>query len=372
MSFVLRSLRIAVRESQHGVIKHLGRPDPRSALMGCRRTSTSTGQRRQTPASIPIIALEIKTDGTIRERHLQKSDVAADLHLNYRDLRVVDPSFRSETAMFLARSSAIVVHLEHIRALVQANRILLFDPNHPRVQAFLPELRDRLKQEKHPLPYELRALEAILINVCGTLNRSLLTLSPSVESVLDTLSSSTTAGFGSVQVAQSLDRLLPLENSMNEFGSQVEQIRNAMIEVLENDEDMSEMYLTDKMVTGHRRRTDQHEDVEMMFETYLKQVDSILNEIRSIAKEVEVTENVIQIRLDAARNRILRLEVYLNLVTMSLAAGALFAGVFGMNLTSGYEEHPYAFYIVSTSLLGSSVLFFKGSMAYLRFKRIFP
>mmetsp|Transcript_38985 Transcript_38985/g.154327 ORF Transcript_38985/g.154327 Transcript_38985/m.154327 type:complete len:105 (+) Transcript_38985:628-942(+) len=81
-------------------------------------------------------------------------------------------------------------------------------------------------------------------------NRSLLTLSPSVESVLDTLSSSTTADFGSVQVAQSLDRLLPLENSMNEFGSQVEQIRSAMIEVLENDEDMSEMYLTDKMVTG--------------------------------------------------------------------------------------------------------------------------
>lgn len=25
--------------------------------------------------------------------------------------------------------------------------------------------------------------------------------------------------------------------------------------------------------TGHRRRTDQHEDVEMMFETYLKQVN---------------------------------------------------------------------------------------------------
>mmetsp|Transcript_14194 Transcript_14194/g.20632 ORF Transcript_14194/g.20632 Transcript_14194/m.20632 type:complete len:190 (-) Transcript_14194:1995-2564(-) len=185
MSFVLRSLRIAVRESQHGVIKHLGRPDPRSALMGCRRTSTSTGQRRQTPASIPIIALEIKTDGTIRERHLQKSDVAADLHLNYRDLRVVDPSFRSETAMFLARSSAIVVHLEHIRALVQANRILLFDPNHPRVQAFLPELRDRLKQEKHPLPYELRALEAILINVCGTLVgfKSSQTASKSVNSL---------------------------------------------------------------------------------------------------------------------------------------------------------------------------------------------
>mmetsp|Transcript_38985 Transcript_38985/g.154324 ORF Transcript_38985/g.154324 Transcript_38985/m.154324 type:complete len:190 (+) Transcript_38985:56-625(+) len=169
MGFALRALRVAVRESRYGGNVHLGRQDSRNALMRCRRTSTSAGQRRQTPASVPIIALEIKTDGTIRERHLQKSDVAAELHLNYRDLRVVDPSFRSETAMFLARSSAIVVHLEHIRALVQANRILLFDPNHPRVQAFLPQLRDRLRQETHPLPYELRALEAILINVCGTL-----------------------------------------------------------------------------------------------------------------------------------------------------------------------------------------------------------
>lgn len=79
-------------------------------------------------------------------------------------------------------------------------------------------------------------------------NRSLLTLTPAVESVLDTLS--TTQDFGSVTVAQCLDRLLPLENSMNEFGSQVEQVRQALIEVLENDEDMSEMYLTEKKITG--------------------------------------------------------------------------------------------------------------------------
>jgi magnesium transporter len=93
--------------------------------------------------------------------------------------------------------------------------------------------------------------------------------------------------------------------------------------------------------------------------------------VTSTLRAVKATENVTQIRLDAMRNRILRLEVFLNLGAVSVAAGGLVAGAFGMNLATGWEEIPGVFWIVSGSAVGVSLLTFRVILAYLRFRRIF-
>lgn len=131
------------------------------------------------------------------------------------------------------------------------------------------------------------------------------------------------------------------------------------------------MYLTAFQDTGHRRPSDQHDEVEMMLENYVKQIDTVHSEVTSTLRAVKATENVTQIRLDAMRNRILRLEVFLNLGAVSVATGGLVAGAFGMNLKTGIEETPGMFMIVSGSMVAVSVLAFRLSLAYLRYKRIF-
>ncbi|EME29228.1 magnesium transporter CorA-like family protein (MRS2-7) isoform 2 [Galdieria sulphuraria] len=293
--------------------------------------------RNEAIAAVPLVCIEVDIHGNMTSKQVQKTELASFLKLNFRDLRVVDPSFRNESPVFLARKNVVVgiprffcpvlligfgylkvVHFEHIRAVIQATSILLFDPPHPSVQNFIPSLRTRIRDRSHPLPFEFRSLEAILIDVCTSLSRQLRTLVPAVENVLDTLSSNDT---GADTVRSCLDRLLPLQNSLNEFEVKIREAHTALNDVLRSDEDMSEMYLTTKLETGHRRRVDQHEEVEMMFETYLKQIDSMLNEVASTIQTVRVTENITQIRLDAMRNRILRLEVYLNLGMLSLSTG---------------------------------------------------
>eukprot|EP00871_Galdieria_phlegrea_P003219 jgi/Galph1/3899/GphlegSOOS_G2572.1 len=341
--------------------------------------------RNEAIATVPLICVEVDAQGNITSKQLQKTELASSLRLNYRDLRVVDPSFRNESPVFLARKNAVIVHLEHIRAIVQANSVLIFDPANPAVQNLLPQLRSRIKDRSHPLPFEFRSLEAFLIDVCTLLSRELRTLVPALENVLDTLS---TNEAGTDTVRRCLDRLLPLQNSLNDFEVKIREVHSALNDVLRSDEDMSEMYLTTKLETGeqlqvflncilivilkgHRRRTDQHEELEMMFETYLKQIDSIRNEVASTLHTVRATENITQIRLDAMRNRILRLEIYLNIGMLSLSTGAFCSGLFGMNLTSHMEDHPYAFYLVSASLIGFSSLAFATAVAWVRFKKIF-
>lgn len=326
--------------------------------------------RPEAPATVPLAAVELSAaNSKPRVLHLQKGDAAAALGLMVRDMRAVDASFRSSSPTIVARNAGIIVHLEHIRVIVTKDKVLVFDPANPDVEAFIPRLQRRLLSPSHPMPFEFRAIEGVLVDLCSSLNSQLGNLTPSIELVLDTLS--TTTDFGGNTVQNCLDRLLPLENALNEFSVKVDQTRRALLDVLASDEDMSTMYLTAFHDTGHRRRVDQHDEVEMMLENYIKQVDTVYSEVTSTLRAVKATENVTQIRLDAMRNRILRLEVYLNLGAVSVASGGLVAGAFGMNLQTGWEEVPGVFWIVSGTAVGACFLTFRLILAYLRFKQIF-
>lgn len=330
----------------------------------------SVSLRPEAPATVPLAAVELNiANSKPRLLHLQKADAAAALGLMVRDMRAVDASFRSSAPTIVARPAGIIMHLEHIRVIVTTDRVLVFDPANPDVDAFIPRLQRRLLSPSHPMPFEFRAIEGVLVDVCSSLNTKLGNLMPSIERVLDILS--TTTDFGGNTVQDCLDRLLPLENSLNEFSVKVDQIRRAFLDVLASDEDMSTMYLTAFRDTGHRRRVDQHDEVEMMLENYIKQIDTVYSEVTSALRAVKATENVTQIRLDAMRNRILRLEVYLNLGAVSIATGGLVAGAFGMNLQTGWEEVPGMFLIVSGTAVGACFLTFRLSLAYLRLKQIF-
>jgi magnesium transporter len=333
--------------------------------------SSAVHLRPEGPATVPLAAVELSAAATHKPRllHLQKADAAAALGLMVRDMRAVDASFRSSSPTIVARDAGIIVHLEHVRVIVTPDKVLVFDPGNPDVEAFVPRLQRRLLSPSHPMPFEFRAVEGVLVDVCSSLNAQLGALTPATDLVLDTLS--TTTDFGGDTVQHCLDRLLPLENALNEFAVKVDQIRRALNQVLASDEDMSTMYLTVFRDTGQRRRVDQHDEVEMMLENYIKQIDTVHSEVTSTLRAVKATENVTQIRLDAMRNRILRLEVFLNLGAVSVAAGGLVAGAFGMNLATGWEEIPGVFWIVSGSAVGVSLLTFRVILAYLRFRRIF-
>lgn len=326
-------------------------------------------RRPEPPATIPLAALEILPDGTVSARQVQKADVALELSLNLRDLRVVDPTFRNESPVILARPTAMVIHLVHVRVLVTATRVLLFDPHHPAVAALTPRLRARLLDATHPLPFEMRALEAVLVDVCCGIREEVARLKPKVQAALHVMSKE--GEFGGRGITEGLDALLPLEMALNELTGSVGMVRTALNEVLMSDEDMSDMYLSWKAATGEERGVDEHDEIEMMVEGYLKQVDAVVFDLGRLLRAVKTTENVTQIRLDASRNRILRLEVFLNLGAVSVASAACFAGLFGMNLLSGLEEDPHAFWVVSAASAGVAAVVFRSVLMYLRWKRIF-
>jgi len=62
----------------------------------------------------------------------------------------------------------------------------------------------------------------------------------------------------------------------------------------------------------------------------------------------------------------MRINLVVSLAALSVATGAFGAGVFGMNLWHGWEEHPTAFSIVTEGLVGGAGFVFLVSYLYYR------
>lgn len=83
----------------------------------------------------------------------------------------------------------MIVHIEPVRAVIQWNRMLLFTGTKDvdNIASLSPMLREYLSQAPTAnqtgaaLPFEFRALEALLIYVCETYEQQVQEVSPQIE-----------------------------------------------------------------------------------------------------------------------------------------------------------------------------------------------
>jgi len=115
------------------------------------------------------------------------------------------------------------------------------------------------------------------------------------------------------------------------------------------------MYLSDKK-GGIIRQLNDHEDAEVLLESFAKQVEEIVTECETMMSNVQTTQEIVELILDSNRNTLLTLDLKVSIGTLGIGVGALLAGLFGMNLQSHWEEHPWAFYGVSLTAISTTLL----------------
>ena len=76
-----------------------------------------------------------------------------------RDLRILDPLL-SYPSTVLGRERAIVINLEHIKAIITAQEVLLLNSRDPSVTPFVGELQRRLIRHYNATTAQVRALNS--------------------------------------------------------------------------------------------------------------------------------------------------------------------------------------------------------------------
>lgn len=68
------------------------------------------------------------------------------------------------------------------------------------------------------------------------------------------------------------------------------------------------MYLTEKQ-QGKIRPLNQHDEIELLLESYLKQTDEIVQSVNNLVSNIKNTEEIVNIVLDANRNSLMLMEL---------------------------------------------------------------
>ncbi|RVD87612.1 uncharacterized protein DFL_001833 [Arthrobotrys flagrans] len=308
---------------------------------------------------------EFDSEGNVvsTSRDFKKTELCTKHGLLPRDLRKLES--KVIVPHILVRRNSILVNLLHIRALIKANAVLLFDvygsTDTYTQSVFLYDLQGKLSSRSSKqmggLPYEMRALEAILISVMGALEAELKILQENVGRLLE-------------ELEENIDRdklrfLLIYSKKLSTFEQKAQLICGAIEEVLEADEDLAGMYLTEKL-QGTERPAEEHSEIELLLESYYKMADEIVQVSGNLVANIKNTEDIVNIILDANRNSLMLLDLKFSIGTLSTGCGAALAALYGMNLKNFIEESDLAFFGVSGLVVVLSAAIFGYGLHRLR------
>ncbi|RHZ43664.1 CorA family magnesium transporter [Aspergillus thermomutatus] len=282
---------------------------------------------------------------TLVNGEFKKSELIAKYGLLPRDLRKIDSSTLPH---ILVRPSAILINLLHLRVLIKHDRVLVFDAygstDSYMQSLFVYDLEGKLRQKQTQgagaLPYEFRALEAVLISVTAGLEEEFNGVREPVVRVLRALEEDIDR--------DKLRHLLIYSKKLGTFEQKARLVRDAIDDLLEADDDLAAMYLTER-ANGVEREEDDHQEVEMLLESYHKVCDEIVQASGNLVTSIRNTEEVVKAILDANRNSLMLLDLKFSIGTLGLATGTLFSALYGMNLKNFIEESDLGFGAVSVT-----------------------
>ncbi|EKD02701.1 hypothetical protein A1Q2_02931 [Trichosporon asahii var. asahii CBS 8904] len=287
------------------------------------------------------------------EGKYKKMDLCRAHDLDPRDLRKLDSITPSLVPVILTTRSCILISILHLKALIKPDRVIIFNPpgyqESEAARRFKEHLQENVRaglnsnhcgegEEEMGLPYEHRALESILVDTANALEEEMGFIRRLVKNLLQNLETDINR--------ENLRKLLHYSRRLAGFQSRAKSIKSAFDELLDSDEDLSAMYITDKL-NGRPRALHDHAQLELLLESFTKQVEEIVSEIDTTAANMQSTQEIAELMLDSGRNALLALDIKVSIATLGIGTGALVAGLFGMNLTTTLEDSPWAFAIVS-------------------------
>ncbi|KAI7992510.1 Magnesium transporter MRS2-F [Camellia lanceoleosa] len=332
--------------------------------------------------------------GNSQIEELGKQEIMRRSGVQAQDLRVVEPELSNPSAI-LRRERAIVVNLEHIKAIVTANEVLVPNPKDPFMVSFVRDLEFKLSDfgatmgsdkamkqstsntpleasdssprspdegsnrgNSKPLPFEFRAFEICLESVCRSLESETSTLEEEAYPALNELSTKTSM--------HNLKHVRVIKGRLVALSGRVQKVRDEFEHLLDDDLDMVRMYLTDKLATlqsegledelgndanAFKSGNDSDEDVssksrtidvsdlkpnveelEMLLGAYFVQIEGILNKLSTLREYIHNIEDYINIVLDDKQNQLLRMAIIISTATLMMHSGIVASGYFGMNI----------------------------------------
>ncbi|KAK8455681.1 hypothetical protein SEVIR_4G205500v4 [Setaria viridis] len=345
---------------------------------------------RRFPGGLDVPSLKKRGGGTrswirveaatasVQTLEIDKATMMRRCELPARDLRLLDPLFVYPSTV-LGRERAIVVNLEQIRCVITADEVLLLNSLDSYVLQYAAELQRRLLQraEGDELPFEFRALELALEAACSFLDAQ---VRDEIEQLMDDDGDMAEMYLTEKKMRMESsvfgDQTLLGYNSTGAAGTSVSAPVSPVSSPTESRKLEKAFSLCrsrhDSVKSSDNTTTEHIQELEMLLEAYFVVIDSTLNKLTSLKEYIDDTEDFINIQLDNVRNQLIQFELLLTTATFVVAIFGVVAGIFGMNFeTTVFKIHnAFSWTLIITGVVGAFI--FSSFLWFFKYKRLMP
>ncbi|XP_067857577.1 magnesium transporter MRS2 homolog, mitochondrial [Heptranchias perlo] len=333
-------------------------------LNGRRYHSTDLSQTTLVSVVPAFSVVKYDNAGNVSFFERKKTELYQELGLQARDLR-----FQHLTSIN-TRNNCIILRMEILKAVITPEYLLILDYRQSSLEHWLlKDLASQLAGDgqlvTYSLPFEFRAIEAILQHRIGSLQARLNELQPQVLMTLEAL----------VDPKQlSIDRsklhvLLQDSKNLSELETDVKVFKATLLEILDEEKLIEELCLTkwsdQRFFNQSNTGIDPTEEMELLLESYYRQAEDLANAARELKVLIDDSESIIFINLDSHRNVMMRLNLQLTMGTFSVSLFGILGVAFGMNLESSFEEDPRLFWLITGIMFLGSGLMWRRLLSFL-------
>lgn len=249
---------------------------------------------------------------------------------------------RPPTAI-LPRTDCILLSFGNVRAVAGRDSVYILDAHSMIADSFAKDLSAMFLTDDSEDPPELIFLEAVLRDTVDTFTRRIRIFEPIVDDFLARAASDVFSDAGVLQ-------LVPLKDSLQNFELQVKQCLECLTSILNDDYLMLNLLLTEQVearAKGAEVDFQRHEHVELMLSVYSRQIQNQQQEIQYMLGRLQSKQEFVALALAGYRNRLVRMNINLGIVSVATGVTTAVSGLFGMNLVNGLEESSVAFFLVA-------------------------
>uniref|UniRef100_A0A8D1RAJ6 Magnesium transporter n=1 Tax=Sus scrofa TaxID=9823 RepID=A0A8D1RAJ6_PIG len=307
---------------------------------------------------------------------MQDPNRVCDLHYSSWQCQILNPlsEARDRTHNLMVPSRihfcCTLMGTPYLKAVITPECLLILDYRNLNLEQWLfRELPSQLAGEgqlvTYPLPFEFRAIEALLQYRINTLQGKLSILQPLI---LETLEALVDPKHSSVDRSK-LHILLQNGKSLSELETDIKMFKESILEILDEEELLEELCLTKwsdpQVFERSSAGIDHAEEMELLLENYYRLAEDLSNAARELRVLIDDSQSIIFINLDSHRNVMMRLNLQLTMGTFSLSLFGLMGVAFGMNLESSLEEDHRVFWLITGIMFMGSGLIWRRLLSFL-------
>lgn len=274
-----------------------------------------------------------------------------ELHgLKFRDLRDFDP--RANVPLISNSGTVIIFNILNLRALITIDSIWIFEENltaennttfldRSQLIYQLSSIYDQFQSSSEKgnlIPYEFRALACCLDAVCCGLENEYSHMNTEVLTLIETLNAK-------IQ-SEGQKNLILLSHQIEHLSEKIQKIINSLKGILDEETILNHLHLSNFDKMDHQDPNSP--ELEILLESCLRFLEDLKEKAELTIYHIKITGELIELNHDHIHNTLSTMETKVGIFTCGVGGAALVGGIFGMNLTHGYEEAPYGFIIVVT------------------------